>query len=1318
MIAGCGLSARAANCDPPPSGMVGWWPGEGNASDIVSNHNGTLLGGATANTPGVVGLAFSFDGTNGYASIPDSPALRPANVTVECWIRFRSLLSQSNARPGHQYIVFKQNTRSGNFEGYGLGKDTDGPGGLHRLYFNASSAGGVEAVANSVTVVTTNVWYYVAGVRSSTSIAIYVNGVLEASTPDTNPQNYGTLPLYFGTSGQSYWNGMFSGDLDEVSIYNRALSASEIAAIYAAGAAGKCKGLSGPIVLTPPANQTAAVGANTGFSVTATGSAPLSYQWQFNGSAISAATTTILSLNNVQTSDSGNYAVVVTNSVGSVTSAVAVLTVLMPPGITSQPVGQTNAAGGTVNLSATASGSAPLGYQWLFNGANVVNGSRISGATSSALAISNLQPTDGGNYALVVSNAVGVVTSSVANVTVLGPPAITGQPASQSVAAGSTVGFNVVATGTLPLSYQWLFNGVTLSDGGQYGGSASSALFVTNVQPANAGNYSVVVTNVAGAVTSAVAVLGVIVPGSCDPPPSGLVGWWPGDGSPTNYFGTNNGTLQGGATASASGMVSQCFSLNGTSAYVSVPDSPILRPTNLTIEAWVNFSSLNSSGTAPAGEQYMVFKQNTRSGNFEGYFLGKARGAGGDYFAFSVSSSAGVTAEVDSGAIIQTGVWYHVAAVRGSNFVQLYVNGQMVSQTAVSFPQNYGTLPLYFGTSGQSYWDGKLAGLLDEVSIYNRPLSAAEILAIYNAGSAGKCKLSSGLAITGQPQSQTVAVGANPAFNVTATGSAPFSYQWQFNGSAISGATTTILSLNNVQTTDSGNYTVVVTNTVGSVTSAVAVLTVLVPPSITTEPVGQTNVAGSILNLGASASGSAPLGYQWLFNGANVANGGRVSGATSPALAISNVQSTDGGNYALVVSNAVGVVTSAVASVTVLGPPVVTGPPASQSVTAGASVSFNVTATGTPPLSYQWLFNGAALSDGSQFGGSATASLSIISVQGTNAGNYSVVVTNVAGSVTSAVAVLSVSVPGSCDPPPSGLVGWWPGDGSATNYLGTNNGTLQGGASAGAVGMVAQCFSLDGTNGYVSVPDSAILRPTNLTIEAWVNFSSLDTPGTASVGEQYIVFKQNTRSGNFEGYFLGKARGANGDYFVFNVSSSAGVSVEVDSAPTIQTGVWYHVAGMRDASNLYLYLNGQLVSQTPVGFPQNYGTLPLYFGSSGQSFWDRKFAGLLDEVSIYNRALSAAEILAIYNAGSAGKCKAAGVLAITASLRVKRCCGQQRHFQRDGHRERAAQLPVAVQRFDDFGSDDHDPDVERCANDGWWELHRGGHQFERFGDSP
>jgi len=226
----------------------------------------------------------------------------------------------------------------------------------------------------------------------------------------------------------------------------------------------------------------------------------------------------------------------------------------------------------------------------------------------------------------------------------------------------------------------------------------------------------------------------------CFPTPAGLIGWWPGDGSATNVLGTNHGALQGGATANTPGMVGPAFNFDGTNGYVQIPNSTILQPTNLTIECWVRFTSLDSVGTSPAGDQYIVFKQNTRSTDFEGFDLSKTRVSSSDYFRFLIASASGQTALIRSATAISTGMWYHVAAVRGSNFAQLYVNGGLERQTNVTFAQNYGNFPLYFGTSGQPSWDHKLRGSLDEVAIYNRALSSNEIAAIYSAGAAGKCK--------------------------------------------------------------------------------------------------------------------------------------------------------------------------------------------------------------------------------------------------------------------------------------------------------------------------------------------------------------------------------------------------------------------------------------------------------------------------------------------------------------------------------------------------------------------------------------------------
>ena len=136
---------------------------------------------------------------------------------------------------------------------------------------------------------------------------------------------------------------------------------------------------------------------------------------------------------------------------------------------------------------------------------------RVHGSTSATLSLSNLQAAQAGNYTVQVNNGAGNVASTPATLTVTGPPAtapaITAQPLGQTVTVGGNVFFNVTATGTAPLAFQWAFNGTNLTDGPGIQGSTTATLTLSNVQAAQAGNYTVQVNNGAGPVTSTPAAL-------------------------------------------------------------------------------------------------------------------------------------------------------------------------------------------------------------------------------------------------------------------------------------------------------------------------------------------------------------------------------------------------------------------------------------------------------------------------------------------------------------------------------------------------------------------------------------------------------------------------------------------------------------------------------------------------------------------------------------------------------------------------------------------------------------------------------------------
>jgi hypothetical protein len=171
-----------------------------------------------------------------------------------------------------------------------------------------------------------------------------------------------------------------------------------------------------PVISAQPTSFTALEGASASFSVSATGTATLSYQWRKAGAAISGATSAAYTLPAVTGADAGNYDVVVSNSAGSVISSVATLTVSSPPGatapaITTQPAAQTATVGASASFSVVASGGS-LAYQWF------KNGSAIGNATSSTYSIASVSSADAGSYNVTVSNSAGSATSSAAVLTV------------------------------------------------------------------------------------------------------------------------------------------------------------------------------------------------------------------------------------------------------------------------------------------------------------------------------------------------------------------------------------------------------------------------------------------------------------------------------------------------------------------------------------------------------------------------------------------------------------------------------------------------------------------------------------------------------------------------------------------------------------------------------------------------------------------------------------------------------------------------------------------------------------------------------------
>jgi len=357
-----------------------------------------------------------------------------------------------------------------------------------------------------------------------------------------------------------------------------------------------------PAITVQPVSQEVTEGDTVTFTVEATGTEPLSYKWMKNGieliddDNISGVNTNTLTINNVQLSDAGSYTVVVTNSVGSVTSEAAVLTVNpapVAPSITTQPISQTVTEGDTVTFTVEATGTEPLSYKWLKDGIELTNNENISGVSTNTLTINNVQLSDAGSYAVVVTNAVGSVTSEAAVLTVNPAPvapSIATQPLSHTVTEGDTVTFTVEATGTEPLSYKWMKNGIELTDSENISGANTNTLTINNVQLSDAGSYTVVVTNEVGSVTSEAAVLTV------NPAP-------PANTAPNRKAGVPE-------TATASVIVNSAFTLDLSTIFEDTDDDPLTYKVSVNGAEYIEASEEYSYTPTATGTVTLVFKAN------------------------------------------------------------------------------------------------------------------------------------------------------------------------------------------------------------------------------------------------------------------------------------------------------------------------------------------------------------------------------------------------------------------------------------------------------------------------------------------------------------------------------------------------------------------------------------------------------------------------------------------------------------------------------------------------------------------------------------
>ena len=225
---------------------------------------------------------------------------------------------------------------------------------------------------------------------------------------------------------------------------------------------------------------------------------------------------------------------------------------------------------------------------------------------------------------------------------------------------------------------------------------------------------------------------------------------------------------------------------------------------------------------------------------------------------------------------------------------------------------------------------------------------------------------------------------------------------------------------------------------------------------------------------------------------------------------------------------------------------------------------------------------------------------------------------------------------GGCPEPPKGMAAWWPGDGNANDLVGSSNGTLQHGASF-ATGIVGQGFALDGVDDYVDFGNAPSLRVSSgdFSIDAWVRFDAI------TAADMSIVDKMSAVGVNLDGWRLIKQGDDNHFWFCFGggtVNRCVDPAFTVFSRTLAVPDVWFHVAAVKSASSFSLYVNGeQEDSRSPVPAFVDTQSASLLVGS--YILQGANLDGIVDEVQLFNRALSASEVRSIFDAGKLGKCR-------------------------------------------------------------------------------
>jgi hypothetical protein len=718
-------------------------------------------------------------------------------------------------------------------------------------------------------------------IHTTAAASFAVSGVTGSPAPAYYWQKNGT-PLSNG--------GRFSGvNSATLSISGTVESDAATYSCLVSNIAGVATGTAVLTLIVPPTIDTqsplggtafASGGSTVQLSVTAHASNLINYQWKKGGGNlsnvghISGANNATLTITGFDATDAGSYACHLSNADGSADSTAVTLALAVAPTITVQPTNKVVALGGTASFTVGAAGSG-LSYQWKKVATPLINGPRISGATSSALSISSVVDADAGAYSCVITNTSGSTNTDSVTLTVVDPPAITTQPLSQVASNGSTVVLHVVATGTSP-TYQWKKNGTALSNSGDISGVTTPDLTIHVTSTADEGVYTVTVSNVAGSPTSTGAALRINQPvfsffdnfesyatGGNDAPgrangtcidynygnnPAATDPWW-GNASPNIFIypsGEDGATaysgnqMIGGAYTTVTsgdndeGFLNLAYRFNGGQRYYGniILDWHFYDPgaTDYGDQfALANFganmpANADSSGYAipltPIQQLFLGAWPNLDSTKYQASIMGVSDGTAG---IFSKNITGANTKYFNTTALRSAG-WHHARILVGPADAGTHVaNAKFYVDDMVNIAFSH-DLP---------------AGNVGFNAIHTLACTVFQPAASETAGFFDDVtfQAANDPYIVEQPVSATTNYGNSVTFTVVAMAT---SYQWQKNGHSIGGATNATLTLNGVSSLDEGAYTCVVSGANGSLTSSAATLTVSgSPPFLTATLVGQ-----------------------------------------------------------------------------------------------------------------------------------------------------------------------------------------------------------------------------------------------------------------------------------------------------------------------------------------------------------------------------------------------------------------------------------------------------------------------------------------------